>query len=448
MTRSRTRESFVFQVLSGARSRNSSPTGNWPMAIIVVLMMLASSGLAAAQQEVVIYGFNAGADGSNPVAGLITDGKGHLFGTTSDGGGNPACGRTSRGITGCGTVFELGPPLVGGHATETMLYVFQGGPGGSFPSTPLVFDAAGNLYGVTSGGGTSGVGVAFELSPPQGTGPWTESVLYNFAPSAVGSSGFVIDAQGNLYGESGGYPNGDGSVYELSPPTVQGGAWSYSQLLAFDGIHGLDPTGGLVSDTHGNLYGTTAGGGTGHGAGCPGSNPCGLVFELVKPALPGPWTEKVLYNFTGLSGDGGTPQAGLILHGGVLYGTTAYGGNDAGDGTVFSLTPPKPGKGWTEATLFQFDRNIGGFRPDSGVVFDKAGNLYGTNFFGTMGGGQLFKLSPSGQGNPWTETATYNFTCGADGCSPEGNLISIGNWLYGTAQGGKRGDGVVYKFSE
>jgi uncharacterized repeat protein (TIGR03803 family) len=434
---------------SGTRPRNPSPALNRPTAVIAVLtvLILACSGLAAAQQEVVIYGFYAGHDGANPAAGLITDGKG-LFGATMNGGGSSACGHTTRGITGCGAVFELGPPLVGGHATETILYVFPGAVTGYFPSTPLVFDAAGNLYGATAGGGTSGVGVVFELSPPQGTGPWTQSVLYNFPPSAAGSSGLIIDAQGNLYGESDGYPYGDGSVYELSPPTVQGGAWIYTSLFSFDGVHGLDPVGGLVFDTHGNLYGTTAGGGTGHGQGCPGSNPCGLVFELVRPVPPGAWTERVLYNFTGLNGDGGTPEAGLIFHGGLLYGTTAYGGNDFGDGTVFSLAPPKPGKGWTETTLFQFDRNVGGFRPDAGVVFDQAGNLYGTTEFGSMGGGQLFKLSPAGEGNPWTETGVYNFACGYDGCEPQGNLISLGSWVYGTAEGGKRGDGVVYKFSE
>jgi uncharacterized repeat protein (TIGR03803 family) len=451
MTRSGTRELSTLRAVPGIRTKNSSPTLNRLMAIIALLtvMMLTGSGLAVGQGEVVLYGFHAGNDGANPVAGVITDGKGHLFGTTSEGGGSSACGHRGGRIIGCGTVLELGPPMIGGHATETILYVFPGGASGSGPFTPLVFDSAGNLYGATSGGGASGFGVVFELSPPQESGPWTAAVLYNFVPSDGPASGLILDAQGNLYGETTGYPNAYGSVYELSPPTVPGGAWTHTLLFAFNGNDGLEPVGGLVSDPHGNLYGTTAGGGTGHGSGCPGSNPCGLVFELVKPALPGAWTEKVLYNFTGLNGDGGTPESGLIIHGGLLYGTTSYGGNDLGDGTVFSLSPPKPGKGWTESILFQFDRSTDGFRPEAGVVFDKAGNLYGTTLFGSFGGAEIFELSPpAGQGDPWTETTLYNFGCGSDGCEPVGNLISIGNWLYGAAEGGTRGDGVVFKLPE
>jgi|HubBroStandDraft_5_1064220.scaffolds.fasta_scaffold02516_6 hypothetical protein len=452
MTRRAVPALFTSSLTANRRPKHFSLTLNRAIAIFagIALMVLAGSMLAAAQQEAILYSFHGGNDGASPAAGVITDGKGHLFGTTLEGGGSLACGRDDGEVIGCGTVFELGAPLVNGHATETILYAFPGGANGAGPYTPVVFDSAGNLYGTTASAGASKTGLVFELSPPQGSGPWTESVLYNFAGDSGPLSGVIVDSQGNLYGEAVGPRGSEGTIYELSPPALPGGAWTYTNLFSFPsgGKQGEGPSGGLVSDSRGDLYGTTQSGGTGEGPGCPGGGPCGVVFELVKPTSPGAWTEKTLYNFTGTNGDGGTPESGVTIHQGLLYGTTAYGGNDIGDGAVFSLSPPAPGKGWTETTLFQFDRYTGGFRPESGVVFDKAGNLYGSTNFALEGEGEIFQLSPSGQGDSWGENTVYNFGCGSGACAPVGNLLSYGDWIYGAAGGGQPGLGVIYKVSE
>jgi uncharacterized repeat protein (TIGR03803 family) len=432
------------------RLKKSSQTLTRPVTTLagLAVLVLTMSAFAAAQKESTIYSFKAGHDGAYPEAALVADSAGNLYGTTSQGGGSINCGANGHKPIGCGTVYELTPTQTGGHWTETILYAFQGGTtDGVGPATPLVFDAAGNLYGATLNGGASGLGTIFELSPPaQQGGAWTEGVLHSFGADG-GPRGLVFDPQGNLYGEANG-DNNDGEIFELSPPAVQGGAWTFSILCSFTGPNGSVPLGGLTLDAHGNLYGTTYAGGTGTGAGCPGGTNCGLVFELLKPATQGgPWTENVLHYFTGANGDGSSPDSSVIFHNGNhLYGTTAYGGNDIGDGAVFELLPA-PGGGWTETTLYQFDRNTGGFRPDSGVLFDHQGNLYGTTSFSPNGQGEAFKLAPPAvQGDPWSLTLLHDFSCGNDGCSPLSRLIfDKANVLYGTAGGGGIGhSGVVF----
>lgn len=419
----------------------------------LAILVFSMSPLVTAQTESTIYSFKGGRDGASPAASLIADSAGNLYGTTSAGGGSGNCGTRGGRPVGCGTVFELTPPAQsGGRWTETILYVFQGGTAdGVGPVAPLVFDAAGNLYGTTFNGGASKVGTIFELTPPvQQGGAWTESVLYTFSGGDP-SSGLVFDPQGNLYGEA--FPsNGSPQIFELSPPVVQGGSWTFNVLYTFATFaQGTTPVGGIVLDAGGNLYGTCAGGGTGSGGGCPGGTNCGLVFKLVKPATQGgAWTEKVLHNFTGTNGDGSTPESGVIFHNGnQLYGTTAYGGNGIGDGTVFELS--LAAGVWTETTLYQFDRTISGFRPEGGVVFDRQGNLYSDTYFSLgSAGGEVFKLSPPAvQGNPWTLTNLYDFTCGNDGCYTLSRVIfGKGNLLYGTTGlGGIAGDGVVFRIT-
>lgn len=284
----------------------------------------------------------------------------------------------------------------------------------------------------------------FQLSPPaQKGGPWTETVLYSFSSFNDGffPVNLIVDQQGNLYGENPGYPDGYGSVFELSPPTVRGGTWTYSTLYSFKGgsMHdGTVPLGGLVMGRSGNLYGTTWLGGLGSGCNADG---CGTVFQLLHPGgKRTTWTERVLYVFTGGS-DGGEPYAGVTFDKkGNLYGTTGYGGNEIGDGTVFELSPTGGGK-WTETVLHSFDRNTEGFRPVTGVILDKSGNIYGTNFFS-----DAFELSPPQQkGGSWTETILYVFP--EDG--PSNLLMSKwGKALYGTTEGDGYGfhqRGMVFK---
>src|ERR1022692_3971273 len=183
-----------------------------------------------------------------------------------------------------------------------------------------------------------------------------------------------------------------------------------------DGTDGAEPYAGLIFDAAGNLYGTTSVGGT--------SN-TGTVFELT-PAAGGTWTEKVLHSFNNDGTDGLEPYAGLILDAaGNLYGTTQDGGT-AFTGTVFELTPAAGGT-WTEKVVYSFANNgTDGTIPKAGVIFDAAGNLYGTTTQGgTHGGGTLFELTPAG-GGTWTEQVLHNFGNGTDGFSPQASLVLDG----------------------
>ncbi len=227
-----------------------------------------------------------------------------------------------------------------------MLYNFRDNArDGVTPLTSLVLDSAGNLYGTASTGGIHTAGTVFELTPQAG-GDWTEKVLYSFDQDSQDNadpSGLIFDSAGNLYGTTAnGAPNDVGTVFKLTRQA--GGGWAEKVLYSFnyDGKDGAYPYAGLVLDGAGNLYGTTFDGCT-HGV--------GTVFELT-PQAGGGWTESVLYSF-GNGTDGAYPQASLILDGaGNLYGTTANGGTDS-VGTVFELTP-QAGGGWMENVLYSF----------------------------------------------------------------------------------------------
>jgi uncharacterized repeat protein (TIGR03803 family) len=397
---------------------------------IFAATLLVTGTCAFAQQEKVLHNFNS-KDGSTP-GGLIFDGSGNIYGTTSDGG-----------KYGAGTVFELSPKTGGGWA-ETVLHSFGSGKDGVFPEPSLIFDRSGNLYGTTDLGGKYEYGMAFELSPKAGGG-WTEAVLHNFNKNGKDGiypwSGLIVDANGNLYGttwEGGEY--GDGTVFELSPET--GGGWTETILHSFNGKDGVLPEAALTLDAFGNLYGTTFQG---------GKNGTGTVFEL-SPKTNGNWTEAVLHNFGNFI-DGRNPQATLIFDAsGNIYSTTVNGGNH-GFGTVFELSP-KTGGGWAETILHSFNNaGNGGYIPFASVILDASGNLYGATStggkYGAYGsGGTVFKLSP-GAGGGWTETLLHSFGKGTDGSNPDASLIfdSSGH-LYGTTvEGGKDGDGTVFEIT-
>ena len=274
----------------------------------------------------------------------------------------------------------------------------QTGVRGFAPAGALILDAAGNLYGTTYSGGASGVGTVFELTPNL-DGSWTESVLHSFngADGADPYSGLIFDAAGNLYGTTvGGGGYNAGTVFKLAPNLD--GSWTESVLHSLNGTDGAHPYSGLIFDAAGNLYGTTwVGGAFGHGT----------VFELTANG-DGSWTESVLHAFNGT--DGAHPYSGLIFDAaGNLYGTTYYGGGVCGCGTVFKLTPNGDGS-WTESVLHAFTIGSGdGNRPRAGLIFDAAGNLYGTteNGGGTLRG-TVFKLTPNGDGS-WTESVLHLF---------------------------------------
>jgi uncharacterized repeat protein (TIGR03803 family) len=218
-----------------------------------------------------------------------------------------------------------------------VLHAFTGGSDGAYPEAGLIADSNGNLYGTTRAGGASGVGTVFELMrPATAGGAWTETVLHAFTGGSDGAhpeAGLIADSKGNLYGTTaggGGSGFGSGTVFELMPPATAGGAWTETVRHAFTGgSDGLYPIAGLIADSKGTLFGTTMLG---------GSSNVGTIFLLTSPANAFEvWREAVLYAFTGGSNEG-NPFARLIADSnGNLYGTTYHGGA-SNAGTVFELT--------------------------------------------------------------------------------------------------------------
>ena len=351
-------------------------------------------------------------------------------------------------------------------ASDRVLYAFKGGNDG-IGSNNLIADRNGNLFGTTfNGGGSSGAGTVYELSPPaQLGGAWSETVLYSFSYAnllnGIGPlAGLVMDTTGNLYGTTWlGGSQGSGVAFELSPPAVQGGTWSYTVLFNF-GANLTSPEAPMVLDKAGNLYGTTVSGGTG---GCAGG--CGGVFQLVRPKQGGSWMLNLLYSFSGSFEGGGGTSAGVVFGSdGALYGTT-YLGSGGAAGTVFRLAPPQKGaKQWVHTVLYAFLGGVDGSNPQSGVVFDKSGNLYGITSIGGTGGancfglpcGTIYQLAPTTSGS-WTHTVIYSFDGINDGGIGTGGQTMVfdasGNLLGTTPMGGNPscssglGCGTVFELS-
>jgi len=319
-----------------------------------------------------------------------------------------------------------------------VLHVFKGSQDGSQPHQHLIFDAAGNLYGVTQWGGEYGWGTVFELSP-QPDGSWTESILYSFTDGADGGgpvAPLIFDAAGNLYSTTWyGGENAGGVVFKLTHNPD--GTWTESVLHTFaGGTDGYQSWSGLIFDAAGDLFGTAVYGGAGN---------AGIAFELV-PNPDGTWTENVLHTFTGYP-DGGNPSRGLVSDAaGNLYGATEYGGS-YGAGAVFELTQTQGGA-WTEKVPHSF-RGPDGSDPQTALVLDPSGNLYGTTWAGgQFGYGIVFMLSPNPNGS-WTEKALHHFTGGKDGANPwDGVTLDAAGNVYGTTGfGGVYGDGVVFELT-
>jgi uncharacterized repeat protein (TIGR03803 family) len=333
----------------------------------------------------VLHSFGKPGDGSNPISSLTLDSSGNLFGTTYYGGNYRL-----------GTAFEL-VPSADGHWTESLLHSFGEEGDGIYPLADLILDSSGNLYGTTSEGG-SGYGTVFELSR-QTDGGWKETLLYSFASEADGSdpsAGLVFDASGNLYGTTfGGGDFNNGTVFELS--CTVGGGWTKKVLYSFGKPpDGASPPGSLVFDAAGNLYSTTTTGG--NSASCTFG--CGTVFEL-SPQADGIWTEEILHNFRCDGTDGFYPVSGVVLDpAGNLYSVTNAGGdatncgNPSSYGTVFELVNKGDG-GWAEQILFSFNNGEGGAYPEAGVIFCAPRILCGTTYEGgNYGFGTVFELKP------------------------------------------------------
>jgi len=397
-------------------------------------VLFSLSSIPALSAEDILYAFQGGDDGLGPVGRLIMDSAGDLYGITNGGGGGTGC----EGGFGCGTIFKLAP-----DGTESVKYAFAGGSDGAGPDGGLIADGVGDFYGTTSGGGNANDGTVFEFSAGG-----AESILYAFkggtSDGIEPAGGLALDKKGNLYGTTvfggNGTPCGSagcGTVFKVTP----GG--SESVLHAFQGgSDGAEPGGGVIRDANGNLYGTTGGGGNTDNI-CPPIG-CGTVFKIAPDG-----TESVLYAFQA-GNDGVAPAAGLVMDAaGNLYGTTGYGGNGvncpngpSGCGTVFKLA-----QDGSETVLYAFKGGSDGQLPDSVLIMDKAGNLYGTTFLGGSNGckrdgggcGTVFKVAPDG-----TETI-LQVLGGLHGSRPRGSLLMTNGYLYGTAGGGSFNDGVVFK---
>jgi hypothetical protein len=410
------------------------------LAALVAAAMLSGATLSAAQTESVIYRFqNQYHGGHSPSGGLVADKTGALYGTTLSGG------KRVNGLS-YGAVYKLTPPSTAGGAwQEQALYSFTGGAAGESPFGGVLIDAkAGRIYGTA--GSESGYGLIYSLSPGS---PWTERVLYSFAVAdgAYPNGGLISGADGALYGttSSGGDLTcnednvGCGVVYKLTPPSAPDGVWTEQILYSFQGgDDGSQPSGGLIFDASGALYGQTFLGGSGN---------AGVVYKLTPPpGGSGAWTESVIHAFNGVSGstEGAYPLGVPTMDStGALYGTT----NDYGlygYGNVFRLTPSRGSDSWTETILYQFTGSGDGGVPDAGVVLDGAGALYGTTAlggqvtggngqcsFGSYGCGTVFKLvPPSTQGGSWTESVLHAFS-NFEGY-PNSPVLLLRNNLYGT----------------
>jgi uncharacterized repeat protein (TIGR03803 family) len=383
--------------------------------LILALAMIATQP-ARAQTFSVLHYFTGGSDGGNPTAGVTVAAAGTLYGTaaggqsqygavfkltqrgsgwtldplydfTGSGGAYPYSGvvigpsgapygTTIGGGYGVGTVYELRPPATACKTaicywSETVPHAFTGNVGdGGFPEYGNVtFDQAGNMYGTTSAFGAFACGVVWELTPS--AGGWTESVLYNFTGGTDGcspASGVIFDTAGNLYGTTACIfaceGQGLGTIYQLVPSN---GGWVENTLLEFNASTGTHPIGTLTADQSGNFYGT---------ASEDGPNGSGTVYEL-SPSNGG-WTFSLVYAFSSCN-----PLAGVTLGpDGNLYGVCQDGGANA-EGWVFKM-PPTCNQTCTPTDLHDFNGTEGA-DPQGPVAFDASGNLYGTTFEGGIG---------------------------------------------------------------
>jgi len=386
---------------------------------------------AHAQNEKVLHNFplNDTKDGTEPYGALVFDASGNLYGTTATGGAFNS-----------GTAYELTPESSGGW-NEKVLHSFGSGVDGALPQSNLIVDSLGNLYGTTGEGGAYGFGTAFELSPKAGGG-WMEKVLHSFGrvnDGQIPSGGLIFDAAGNLYGatQGGGINHDGGIVFELSPNA--GGGWTELAVHNFGRTKdGVQPVGSLTFDVAGNLYGAACFG---------GAFGKGMAFEL-SPNTTGGWKETLLYSFEGAPDSYMVTGSLIFDSAGNLYGISSQGGVDD-VGTVFELSPAAGGT-WTSSILRSFQSNQGGgsfgYSPQGNLLLDSFGNLYGTTAIGGSDSvGVVYELTFE-DNQYWEEIKFLSFG-GSDGISPYAGLIAdSAGYFYGTTYScGEHGGGTVFR---
>jgi uncharacterized repeat protein (TIGR03803 family) len=334
-----------------------------------------------------------------PIGGVLIDAAGNLVGTGEFGGAN-----------GDGDVFEVQktPP---GFASSAVTLADFNETNGLSPTAGLTTDAAGNLFGTTSGGGTKHEGTVFEI-PKTASGYGTLTTLVSFGASVsdgrMPKAGLITDAAGDLFGTTSmGGLGSDGTVFEIAKNGVSY-ASSPITLAAFDGSKGAFPSSGLVADAAGDLFGTTNSGPSGS---------AGTVFEIPKSASGyGALITLVTFDIT----DGATPNGDLIIDAaGNLFGTTETGGASL-SGTAFEIPKVSGSYASTPVTLVNFKLGTDGSRPFGGLVADAQGNLFGATTDGGVGTGQagtVFEITGSG-----FATATPCFAAGTWIRTPRGDV--------------------------
>jgi uncharacterized repeat protein (TIGR03803 family) len=393
----------------------------------------ASTGIAANRQrttlpgEVALWSFTGGADGANPLGGVVADAAGNLYGAASDGGAHDY-----------GTVFEL--TRSGSSYGERTLATLSK-LSGIYPQGTLVLDSSGTIFGTAVEGGKYGYGTAFRLSTK---GDGRERVIWDFGNGTDGRepfAGLVFGTNGVLYGTTqyGGL-HGDGTVFKLTP---SGREYIEQTLWSFGGYDGRYPTQSLMLGADGAIYGTTGGGGSGCETGC------GLVFRLIP--LGSSYSESILWNFRGNS-DGAAPTSALTPASlGVLFGVTYFGGGTGCDGygcgVAYELIPS--GAAYSERVLWRFGQGTDGDYPDGNIVLGEHGRLFGTaQQGGTHLAGIFYELVP--HGTHYIERVLWNFNPQSGGEEPTGMLITNAQrTVYGTASygGTSRWFGTVYAFT-
>jgi uncharacterized repeat protein (TIGR03803 family) len=391
---------------------------------------------AQAQTFSVLHNFTAGADGAYPRGELTIGPSGAVYGTAEYGG-----------TYGNGTVFKLNQ--VNSAWVFSLLYEFTGKSDGAAPIGGVVFGPDGALYGTTQQGGYENNGTVFVLRPPSTfcrsiTCYWNETVLHTFTGVPDGTypwvENLIFDPAGNIYGTTAGGGTYDGGMaFELSP---SGGGYTESILHSFgSGTDGAYPFAGVVFDAAGNLYGTTGNGGTGRGC----DYGCGTAYQLVPSG--GSWLENILVSFDlGEAGLAGAyfPYSPLVMDAsGNLYGTTIYSTSNFLDGIVFKLAPSDGG--FTPSVFYPF---LSSCQPYGGVTMDTAGNFFGVCTVGAPG---VFELTNCSQTCVLVDLHDFS---GRDGDTPYGApvLDADGN-LYGTTEYGGTGEncqlgcGVVWEIA-
>jgi uncharacterized repeat protein (TIGR03803 family) len=428
-------------------------------AIFLAVVSVAFPVAAAPYREEVLHLFPRAAH-HPPRGRLVFDGAGNLYGITAGLGRHPEGG---------GSVFELSPQSASRDWNYTLLYTFcsiASCADGADPVAGLIIDANGNLYGITAGGGAYRGGTVFKLSYDATAQSWHETVLYSFCALTLCADGsqpnsLIMDGSGNLFGTaSGSNASLNGIVFELSYD-ASAQSWHETTIYGFcvleDCIDGSGPS-SLVQDGAGNLYGATFGGGTGNSCGSIAYHfGCGTVFEFSYKAAVKQWKETVLYNFC--PGRGGThciaeysPNSIVMNGSGNLYGTTEYAGGNSISGAAFALTYSASDRTWVETVAHSFcslHDCKDGARP-LGLTVASSGSLYGATVTGGLHNfGTVFALNYDAAEQSWTFTRLYSFcakpSC-ADGADPSGPVIidTAGN-LYGTTSPNPYDRGTVYR---